>query len=144
MKRWGDATGKMVAGETVGRTDGRTVDMTESESGEEESGEGREKGGSFDLHGGREGRRQSPIRSICRLGGRRKGDENRGGEKCHPSVSIAPRRTRQRMKPLLKQTAGFTIALERIFIPVGFFNTEVWPHWLDFRPGHSCCGSCCP
>ena len=83
MKRWGDATGKMVAGETDGRTDGGH---------DREREWGRGKRGSLDLHGGREGRRQSrsPIRSICRLGGRRKGDENRGGEKCHPSVSIAP------------------------------------------------------
>ena len=74
---------------------GRNRRRTESESGEGEEEEG------FDL--------QWPIRSICRRS-RRKGDENRGGEGRMPSVSIAPRtRTRQLMKPLLKQTPGFTI-----------------------------------
>ena len=39
MKRWGDATGKMVAGETVGRTDDGGHDRARARVGK---GEGRE------------------------------------------------------------------------------------------------------
>ena len=116
--------------------------MTESESGEEESG-GREKGGSFDLRTavGREGGSRPFAASVVLAAEER--EMKIVGEKSaiRPSVSIAPRRTRQPMKPLLKQTNGFTIALEcrivrvsRIFIPVGFFNADVWPHRQDLRP----------
>ena len=97
---------------------GRNRRRTESESGEGE------KEGGFDL-------RQWPIRSICRRS-RRKGDENRGGEGRMPSVSIAPRtRTRQLMKPLLKQTPGFTIIFVHgvKFRPTGFSYTNGWTTW---------------
>ena len=43
------------------------------------------------------------------------------------------------MKPLLKQITSFTMALKRgvvlrIFIPMGFSNTNVGAHWLDIKP----------
>ena len=101
----------MVAGETVGRTD--------ADGGHDREREwGRVKGGSFDLHGGREGRRQSrshPFAASVVLAAEEREMKIVGEKSAIRPSRLRPRRTctRQRMKPLLKQTAGFTIALER-------------------------------